>query len=87
VWVRCCEIARRARLAYHRVMANYGNIFDMQRRITTDPGVMVGKPCVAGTCITVETIVRRMAEGYTVEEVLADYPAHSISPPMPPLAH
>ena len=43
-------------------------------RISHDPRVMGGKPCIAGTRITVEIILRRFAERYTINEVLADYP-------------
>jgi uncharacterized protein (DUF433 family) len=43
-------------------------------QISIDPSVMVGKPCIAGTRITVELIVRRFAEGYNMSDVLADYP-------------
>lgn len=42
--------------------------------IRIDPAVMVGKPCIAGTRITVELIVLRFAEGYTQAEILEDYP-------------
>ena len=42
--------------------------------ISADPAVMVGKPCIAGTRITVELIVRRFAEGYTAADILEDYP-------------
>jgi uncharacterized protein (DUF433 family) len=42
--------------------------------IVSDPAVMLGKPCIAGTRITVELIVRRFAEGYRMEEILADHP-------------
>lgn len=35
---------------------------------------MVGKPCIAGTRITVEMVVRRFAEGYSMTELLSDYP-------------
>ena len=42
--------------------------------ISIDPAVMVGKPCIAGTRITVELIVRRFAEGYTLDDILADHP-------------
>jgi uncharacterized protein (DUF433 family) len=42
--------------------------------ITTDPAVMVGKPCIAGTRITVELIVSRFADGYSMVDILADYP-------------
>ena len=42
--------------------------------IATNPAIMGGKACIAGTRVTVETILRRFAEGYTMAEMLADYP-------------
>ena len=44
-------------------------------RIVSDPSVMVGKPCVAGTRITVEHILREMAAGATVARLTEDYPS------------
>ena len=41
--------------------------------ITADPEV-VGKPVIAGTRLTVEFIVERLADGWTEEELLANYP-------------
>ena len=43
-------------------------------RITFDPEVMVGRPCIRGMRVTVGTIVGLVASGKTVDEVLADYP-------------
>ncbi len=43
-------------------------------RITFNPEVMGGKPCIRGIRITVGTIVGLMASGMTIEEILADYP-------------
>lgn len=43
-------------------------------RITFDPQVMGGKPCIRGMRVTVGTIVGLVASGKTVAEVLADYP-------------
>jgi uncharacterized protein (DUF433 family) len=43
-------------------------------RIVSDPQVMLGKPCVAGTRITVEHLLRELAAGATVESLLRDYP-------------
>jgi uncharacterized protein (DUF433 family) len=43
-------------------------------RIEIDPDIMVGKPVVRGTRITVELIVRRFADGYTLADILEDYP-------------
>jgi uncharacterized protein (DUF433 family) len=43
-------------------------------RITFDPHVMGGKPCIRGMRVTVGTIVGLIASGKTVDQVLADYP-------------
>ena len=43
-------------------------------RITFNPEVMGGKPCIRGIRITVGTVVGLVASGKTVDEVLADYP-------------
>lgn len=43
-------------------------------RITQDPQVMGGKPCVRGMRVTVGMIVGQIAAGHTIEEVLAEYP-------------
>ena len=42
--------------------------------IVSDPRVMVGKPIIKGTRITVEHILNEVANGLTVEEILAEYP-------------
>ena len=38
--------------------------------ITSDPKVMMGKPVVAGTRITVELILEKLAAGETAEQIL-----------------
>jgi len=43
-------------------------------RITHDPTVMGGKPCIRGLRVTVGTIVGLMASGQSVEEILKAYP-------------
>ena len=43
-------------------------------RITADPAVMLGKPCIKGTRITVELILRWLSEGRTFAELLEAYP-------------
>jgi len=43
-------------------------------RITLDPEVMGGKPCIRGLRITVGTIVGLIAAGRTSAEILAAYP-------------
>jgi uncharacterized protein (DUF433 family) len=43
-------------------------------RITIDPEVMGGKPCIRGMRVTVGTIVGLIATGKTVEDILTEYP-------------
>jgi len=48
---------------------------DLKERITTDPEILLGKPVVRGTRITVETILRKLAKGATFDELLEAYPS------------
>ena len=43
-------------------------------RIEINPAVMMGKPVIRGTRITVELVLRKLAEGETESELLEDYP-------------
>lgn len=43
-------------------------------RITFDPEVMGGRPCIRGMRVTVGTIVGLLASGKTREQILALYP-------------
>jgi uncharacterized protein (DUF433 family) len=43
-------------------------------RITQDPAVMGGKPCIRGMRVTVGMIVGQIGAGRTVDELLSDYP-------------
>ena len=43
-------------------------------RITSDPNVMLGKPCIKGTRITVELILRWLSEGRSFAELQEAYP-------------
>ncbi|HKZ54523.1 MAG TPA: DUF433 domain-containing protein [Anaerolineales bacterium] len=43
-------------------------------RITFDPAVMGGKPCIRGLRVTVGTIVGLLASGRTEEEIIQAYP-------------
>ncbi|MGR3310154.1 MAG: DUF433 domain-containing protein [Candidatus Brocadiales bacterium] len=44
------------------------------KRIVSDPDIMIGKPIIKGTRITVELILRKLSEGITIEELLEAYP-------------
>jgi uncharacterized protein (DUF433 family) len=43
-------------------------------RITADPAVLGGQPCIRGTRIAVATVVAKVAEGMTMTEVIAEWP-------------
>ena len=43
-------------------------------RITIDPAVCHGKPCVRGLRYPVESLLELLSAGMTTEEILADYP-------------
>jgi uncharacterized protein (DUF433 family) len=43
-------------------------------RVTQNPQVMGGKPCIRNMRVTVGMIVNQMAQGHSIDEVLADYP-------------
>jgi uncharacterized protein (DUF433 family) len=45
-----------------------------QDRIAIDPAVLVGKPVVRGTRISVEWIVDLLAAGWSHEQILENYP-------------
>lgn len=43
-------------------------------RISRDPNVLLGKPCIRGTRISVEVVMRRLAAGLTAEQIAAEFP-------------
>ncbi len=47
---------------------------DYKKIITRNPEVMLGKPISKGTRITVELIMRKLASGYSFEQLLDSYP-------------
>jgi uncharacterized protein (DUF433 family) len=46
----------------------------MYEMIVSDPKVMMGKPVIRGTRITVESIVERVGAGESVEAIVAAHP-------------
>ena len=47
---------------------------DYKKRIGIDPAIMLGKPTIKGTRITVELILRKLSEGASEQEILEAYP-------------
>ena len=46
---------------------------DWRERIVIDPSILVGKPVVRGTRISVEFVIDLLARGWSVEQVLQEY--------------
>jgi uncharacterized protein (DUF433 family) len=43
-------------------------------RISRDPAILLGKPCIKGTRISVEVLMRRLAAGISAEGIAAEFP-------------
>ena len=43
-------------------------------RITIDPAIMSGKPCIRGLRVTVANVLRQLANHRTVDQILLAYP-------------
>jgi len=48
---------------------------ELHKRISIDPRVCFGKPCIRGTRIWVSLILDNLADGVSEKELLEDYPA------------
>jgi len=48
---------------------------ELLARVTVDPKVCTGKPCVRGTRIYISIILDALAEGLTPEEIIDHYPS------------
>lgn len=47
---------------------------DRDERIELNPEILVGKPVVRGTRLSVQLVIERLADGWTVEELVGKYP-------------
>jgi len=45
-----------------------------QQYIERNPNIMLGKPIIKGTRITVELLMRKLANGYEIADLLKSYP-------------
>ncbi len=48
---------------------------ELLKRVTVDPAVCGGKPCIRGTRIYIAIILDALAEGLTPEEIIDHYPS------------
>lgn len=46
----------------------------MEQHIISDPNIMMGKPVVAGTRITVELILEKLSAGESIEQIIKSHP-------------
>ncbi len=51
---------------------------DLHTRITLDPDILVGKPIIRGTRLAVEFIIDLLAQGWSTDEILRNYPGIEI---------
>jgi len=45
-----------------------------REKICISPDIMLGKPVIRGTRITVEFIIKKMSEGMEINDIIAEYP-------------
>jgi uncharacterized protein (DUF433 family) len=63
-WYHQYETAKEATMEYEDLLA----------RVTVNPAVCAGKPCIRGTRIYIAVILDALAEGLTPEQVIEHYP-------------
>ena len=68
------ELAQGPELVDNRVRIRADLKMPELTRITRDPAVMGGKPCIRGMRVTVGTVVGLIAAGRTRDEILREYP-------------
>jgi uncharacterized protein (DUF433 family) len=55
-------------------MSQISNDAELLRRITVDPGVCGGRPCIRGYRVRVSDVLDLLATGASIEEIVSDYP-------------
>ena len=47
---------------------------DYRKRIVSDHNILLGKPVIKGTRISVELVLKKLAQGQSIEDLLKSYP-------------
>ncbi|MEM9885407.1 MAG: DUF433 domain-containing protein [Bacteroidota bacterium] len=55
--------------------------------IDANPSIMLGKPKIKGTRITVELILRKLADGYEIGEIIEMYPHLTVNAVLASIAY
>jgi len=61
-------------LIFYKERKSVEQVMKRYEKIEIDPNIMFGKPVIKGTRVTVEQILRKLAGGMTVEEIITDHP-------------
>lgn len=69
--MRCCELL--PELAINSIVLYHRSVLSRLSRITIDPQICHGKPCIRGLRYPVEFILDLLSGGMTEAEILADY--------------
>jgi uncharacterized protein (DUF433 family) len=58
------------------ILSNFTKNLAMEynKFIVRNPEIMLGKPIIKGTRITVELIMRKLASGFSIEDIISSYP-------------
>ncbi len=61
-------------LCHHKLKLIKAKKMNYADHIVRDPSIMLGKPSIKGSRITVELIMRKLSSGYSVDDMLSSYP-------------
>jgi len=67
-------LLRNSREVPYNPKSNLARMTSMNSRITSDPAICHGKPCIRGLRYPVESVLEWLAGGMTIEDILSDYP-------------
>jgi uncharacterized protein (DUF433 family) len=62
-------------LAYNEQLRILENDMNWRDRIVVDQDILLGKPSIKGSRISVELVLDRTADGWTIDDILAAYPS------------
>jgi uncharacterized protein (DUF433 family) len=77
--IRAEKLAANERAKHQKSVRSFARprrkkIMNWQNKIVSDKNVLLGKPTIKGTRLSVEFIIERLASGWTQEQLLENYP-------------
>ena len=61
-------------LIFYKERKSVEQVMKRYEKIEINPNIMFGRPVIKGTRVTVEQILRKLAGGMTIEEIITDHP-------------